>query len=45
LRGEGKRLSNEIARYAALNNLTMTLIKSVAESLKHSKGTENGDAA
>jgi hypothetical protein len=45
LRGEGKRLSNEIARYATLNNLTMTLMRSVGDRLKHSKGTETGDAA
>ena len=45
LRGEGKRLSNEIAHYATLNNITMTLIKSVADRLKHSKETENGNAA
>jgi hypothetical protein len=45
LRGEGERLSNEIARYATLNNLTMTLVRSVADRLKHSKGTENGNAA
>jgi hypothetical protein len=45
LRGEGERLSNEIARYATLNNLTVTLVRSVADRLKHSKGTENGNAA
>jgi hypothetical protein len=45
LRGEGERLSNEIARYATLNNITMTVTRSVAERLKHSKGTENGNSA
>jgi hypothetical protein len=45
LRGEGERLSNEIAGYATLNNLTMTLVRSVADRLKHSEGTENGNAA
>ena len=45
LRGEGERLSNEIGRYATLNNLTMTLVRSVADRLKHSKGTENGNPA
>jgi hypothetical protein len=45
LRGEGERLSNEIARYATLNNMTMTVMRSVADRLKHSKGTENGNAA
>ena len=45
LRGEGERLSNEIARYANLNNITMDLMKSVADRLKHSKDTENGNAA
>jgi len=43
LRGEGERLSNEIARYATRNNLTMILMKSVAH--RHAKGTENGNAA
>ena len=45
LHGEGERLGNEIARYATLNNLTMTVMRSVADGLRHSKGTENGDAA
>ncbi|MGA7739947.1 MAG: hypothetical protein WCB22_31640 [Pseudolabrys sp.] len=45
LRGEGERLSNEIARYATLNNMTMTVMRSVADRLKHSKGTENGNPA
>ena len=45
LRGEGERLSNEIARYATLNNITMDLMRSVADRLKHSKDTENGNAA
>ena len=45
LRGEGERLSNEIARYATLNNITMELMRSVTDRLKHSKDTENGNAA
>ena len=45
LHGEGERLSNEIARYTTLNNLTLSLLRSIADRLKHSKGTENGDAA
>ena len=45
LRGEGERLSNEIAHYTVLNNLTLSLVRSIAERLKRSKGTENGDAA
>ena len=44
LRGEGERLSDEIARYATLNNITITLMRSVADRLKHSKRTENGNA-
>ena len=42
LRGEGERLSNEILRYATLNDLTMTVMRSVADRLRPSKGTENG---
>ena len=45
LRGEGERLSNEIARYADLNKITMTLMRSVADRLKLSNGPENGNAA
>jgi hypothetical protein len=45
LRDEGERLSNEIARYATLNNMTMTAMRSVADRLKHAKGTENGNPA
>jgi hypothetical protein len=45
LRGEGERMSKEIARNATLNNITMTVMRSVADRLKHSKGTENGNAA
>jgi hypothetical protein len=45
LRSEGERLSNEIGRYATLNNLTMTLVRCIADRLKHSKGTDNGNAA
>jgi len=45
LRGESERLSNEIARYADLNNITMTLMRSVADRLKLSNGPENGTAA
>jgi hypothetical protein len=40
LRGECECLSNEMARYATLNNLTMTVMRSVADGLRHSKGTE-----
>ena len=43
--GEGERLSTEIARYADLNNTTMTLMRSVADRLKLSKSPENGNAA
>ena len=45
LRGEGERLSTEIARYTDLNNTTMTLMRSVAGTFKLSKGPENGNAA
>ena len=45
LRGESERLSNEVARYANLNSITMTLMRSVADRLKLSKGPENGNAA
>ena len=45
LRGEGERLSDEIARYATLNNITMTVTRSIADRLKHAKRTENGNAA
>jgi hypothetical protein len=45
LRGEGERLSTEIARYADLNNTTMTLMRSVADRLKLAKSPENGNAA
>jgi len=45
LRGAGERLSNEIARYADLNNITMTLMRSVADRLKLLNGPENGNAA
>jgi hypothetical protein len=44
LRGESERLSNEVARYADLNNTTMTLMRSVADRLKLSKSPENGNA-
>jgi len=45
LRGESERLSVEVARYANLNSITMTLMRSVADRLKLSKGPENGNAA
>ena len=45
LRGESERLSNEVARYANLNSITMTLMRSVADMLKLPKGPENGNAA
>jgi hypothetical protein len=45
LRGERQLLSTEIARYADLNNRTMTLMRSVADRLKLSKSPENGNAA
>ena len=45
LRGEGERLSNEIARYTTLNNLTVSLVRSIADRLKNSKGPENDNAA
>ena len=38
LRNEGERLSHEIARYASLNQVSMTAMKAVADSLKQSKG-------
>ena len=38
LRNEGERLSHEIARYASLNQVSMTAMKAVADSLKKSKG-------
>ena len=45
LRGESERLSNEVTRYANLNSITMTLMRSVADRLKLSKGPKNGNAA
>ena len=45
LRGESERLSNEVARYANLNSITVTLMRSVADRLKLPKGPENGNAA
>jgi NifU-like protein involved in Fe-S cluster formation len=45
LRGESERLSNEVARYADLNNTTMTLMRSLADRLKLSKSPENGNTA
>jgi ABC-type transporter Mla subunit MlaD len=38
LRNEGERLSHEVARYATLNQMSMTAIKAVGDSLKQSKG-------
>ena len=38
LRNEGERLSHEIARYASLNQVSLTAMKAVADSLKKSKG-------
>jgi hypothetical protein len=40
LSNEGERLSHEIARYASLSRMSMTAMKSIADSLKQSKGTE-----
>jgi hypothetical protein len=45
LRGESERLSNEVARYADLNNTTMILMRSLADRLKLSKSPEDGNAA
>src|SRR5512144_787189 len=39
LRGEGERLSREIARYASLNQQLMTAIKVITENLIQWKGT------
>jgi len=45
LRGESERLSNEVARYADLNNTTMILMRSLVDRLKLSKSPEDGNAA
>ena len=38
LRNEGERLSHEIVRFASLNQVSLTAIKAVGDSLKKSKG-------
>ena len=40
LRNEGERLSHEIFRFTSLNQVSMTAVKAVADSLKKSKGSQ-----
>ena len=37
LRNEGERVSNEMARYTRLNDVSMTAMKSIADSLRQRK--------
>jgi hypothetical protein len=44
LRGEGERVSREIAGYASLSHAAMTAMTVIADSLKQWKGAPNGAA-